>query len=126
VEVNKVYRVDRGDGVEVNKVNLVYWGDRVEVNKVNIVYRVDRVEVNKVIKVYRVDRVYRVGRVDGGSLDGLVMVNLSGKVNLDTKTGKIKVVNCSHEEKIQCQTKSPNCTGNTERRAINNPDSIRI
>src|SRR5574341_290933 len=37
---------------------------------------------------------------------------LRGKVNLDKKTGKAKVVHCAYEEALHRQTESPNRTGN--------------
>jgi hypothetical protein len=35
---------------------------------------------------------------------------LSGKVNSDKKTGKVKVVHCAYEETIYRQTEGPNRT----------------
>ena len=51
---------------------------------------------------------------------------LSGKVKLDTKTGKNKRQKTGHEKTIQTQTKSPNRVGTAQGRAYGNADLFGI
>lgn len=51
---------------------------------------------------------------------------LSGKVDLDTKKGKFKVVHFAHEEVLHHQTEGLNCARNVPRRAGDDVDLGRV